>query len=256
MKAALGTSRSLTEVEAQYAIRGQPDDVSFYELLLRKSPEHVFQKRIQQHGPPIIPGVVWKALGLTFVILWMADIFVVFTPNAISDWLISAFGALPAAFTGFGLLLVFPASAFGSWRLANRRSSEQYPLVPATSGFELLEVPENDARFTCPECQGGGKWQKTTRYQAARWETVESGKQEEDVGERMEFVPEEIRVKETVCTICSGRGYLHHMKKRFEKANRRLQKLNSNLDVVNAKVEDLNHIITTANWEIVQNRRI
>ena len=71
----------------------------------------------------------------------------------------------------------------------------------------------------------------------------------------MVFVPDQVIATEvTVCKTCSGRGYLYHMKKRFERANKSLQKLNSNLDVVNSKVEALNSIIRRTNWEIVQHR--
>ena len=71
----------------------------------------------------------------------------------------------------------------------------------------------------------------------------------------MIFVPDQvIATEETVCKTCSGRGYLYHMKRRFERANKSLQKLNSNLDVVNAKVVALNSDIGRTNWEIVQNR--
>jgi len=78
---------------------------------------------------------------------------------------------------------------------------------------------------------------------------------DEDEGKTMVFVPDQvIATGGTVCKTCSGRGYLYHMKKRFERANRSLQNLNSNLDAVNSRVEALNSIITMTNWEIVQHR--
>jgi len=210
----------------------------------------VFRKMIQQHRPPLFPGIVWKCICYVSVFMLLADIYVVFTPNPISNWLIDSLGAPQAALVAFTLLLVFPAISFASWRLATRRSPTQYPLVPPATGFELLEVPSNDMKFTCPECKGVGKWAKT-RYEAARWEAGT----ENDEGKEMVFVPDQvIATDKTVCKTCSGRGYLYHMKKRFERANKSLQRLNSNLDVVNSKVEALNSIISRTNWEIVQHR--
>ena len=205
---------------------------------------------IQQHRPPLFPGIAWKYICYTSVFLLLADVYVVSTPNLISGWLIDSLGAPQAALAAFTLLFVFLAVGIASWKLATRRSSTQYPLVPPATGFELLEVPSNDTKFTCPECKGVGKWAKT-RYEAARWE---AGTEKEE-GETMVFVPEQIITTEkTVCKTCSGRGYLYHMKKRFERANKSLQKLNSNLDVVNSKVEALNSVITNTNWDIVQHR--
>ena len=204
---------------------------------------------IQQHRPPLFPAVAWKSICYVFAFLLLADIYVVFIPNPISDWLIGSLGAPQAALAAFTLLFVFMGVSIASWRLATRRSRTQYPLVPPSTGFELLEVPANDTKFACPECKGVGKWTKT-RYQEARWEAG----REKDEGE-MVFVPEQnIATEETVCKTCSGRGYLHHMKKRFERANKSLQNLNSNLDVVNLRVEALNSIIRRTNWEIVQHR--
>ena len=250
MKAALGPTRPLSETELEYAVGGRPFDVSLYELLLEGSPERVFRKMIQQHRPPLFPGIVWKYICCVSVLTLLADIYVVFIPNPISNWLIESFGAPQAALVAFTLLFVFPAVSIASWRLATRRSRTQYLLVPPATGFELLEVPSNDTKFACPECKGVGKWAET-RYQAARWEAgTENGE-----GEDMVFVPDQvIATGETVCKTCSGRGYLYHMKKRFERANKSLQKLNSNLDVVNSRVEALNSIIRRTNWETVQHR--
>jgi len=205
---------------------------------------------IQQHRPPLFPGIAWKYICYVSVSLLLADIYVVFVPNPISDWLIASLGAPQAALVAFTLLFLFPAVSIASWRLATRRSRTQYSLVPPATGFELLEVPSNNTRFACPECRGVGKWAKT-RYEAARWEAgTENGE-----GEDMVFVPDQvIETEETVCKTCSGRGYFYHMKKRFERANKGMQKLNSNLDVVNSKVEALNSVITMTNLEIVQHR--
>ena len=250
MKAALGPTRPLTETELEYAVGGRPFGVRLYELLLEDSPERVFRKMIQQHRPPLFPGVVWKYICYFSVFMLLADIYVVFTPNPITNWLIGSFGDPEAALVAFALLFVFPAVSIASWSLATRRSRTQYPLVPSATGFELLEVPSNDAKFACPECKGVGKWAKT-RYEAARWEAGA----ENDEGEEMVFVPDQVITTEmTICKTCSGRGYLYHMKKRFERANKSLQKLNSNLDVVNSKVDALNSIINRTNWEIVQHR--
>ena len=250
MKAALDSTRPLTETELEYAVGGRPYDVSLYGLLLVDSPERVFRKMIQQHRPPLFPGIVWKYICYASVFMLLADIYVVFVPNPISNWLIDSFGAPQAALVAFTLLFVFPAVSIASWRLATRRSRTQYPLVPPATGFELLEVPSNGTKFACPECKGVGKWTKT-RYEAARWKAgTENGE-----GEDMVFVPDQvIATEETVCKTCSGRGYFYHVKKRFERANKSLQKLNSNLDAVNAKVEALNSIIRTTNWEIVEHR--
>jgi len=250
VKAALGSTRPLTETELEYAVGGRPFDVSLYELLLADSPERVFRKMIQQHPPPLFPGVVWKYISCVSVFMLLGDVYVVFVPNPISDWLIDSFGAPQAALVAFALLFVFPAVSIASWRLATRRSRTQYPLVPPATGFELLEVPSNDTKFACPECKGVGKWAET-RYEAARWESgTENGEGEDRV-----FVPDQvITTEETVCKTCSGRGYLYHMKKRFERANKSRQKLNSNLDVVNSKVVALNSIIRRTNWELVQRR--
>ena len=205
---------------------------------------------IQQHRPPLFPSIAWKSICYVSVSLSLADIYVVSVPNLISGWLIDRLGAPQAALVAFTLLFAFLAVGITSWKLATRRSSTQYPLVPPATSFELLEVPSNDTKFTCPECKGVGKWAKT-RYQAARWE---AGTEKGD-GEKMVFVPEQmIATGNTVCKTCSGRGYLYHMTKRFERANRSLQKLNSNLDVVNSKVEALNSIIRRTNWDIVQHR--
>jgi len=250
VKAALGQTRPLTETELEYAVGGRPFDVSLYELLLEDSPERVFRKMIQQHRPPLFPGIVWKYICYVSVFMLLADVYVVFVPNPISDWLIASFGAPQAALVAFTLLFLFPAVGFASWRLAARRSRTQYSLVPPATGFELLEVPSNETKFACPECKGVGKWART-RYEAARWEAGT----EKGVGADMVFVPDQvIATEETVCKTCSGRGYLYHMKKRFERANKSLQKLNSNLDVVNSKVEALNSVIRRTNWEIVDKR--
>lgn len=250
MKAALGPSRPLTETEFEYAVGGRPYDVRLYELLLKDSPERVFHKMIQQHRPPLLSSIAWKYLCYASISLFLADIYVVSVPNPISDWLIGSLGAPQAALAAFTLLFALLAVGIASWKLATRRSRTQYPLVPPAINFELLEVPSNDTRFTCPECRGVGKWAKT-RYEAARWEEGT----EKDEGEEMVFVPDQvITTAKTVCKTCSGRGYLYHMKKRFERANRSLQNLNSNLDAVNSKVEALNSIITRTNWEIVQRR--
>ena len=250
MRAALGPTRPLTETELEYAVGGRPFDVRLYELLLEDSPERVFRKMIQQRRPPLFPGFVWKYICYVSVILLLADIYVVFAPNPISNWLMDSFGATQAALVAFALLFVFPAVSITSWSLVTRRSRTQYPLVPPATGFELLEVPSNDTKFTCPECKGVGKWAKT-RYEAARWEAGS----ENDEGEEMVFVPDQvITTEKTVCKTCSGRGYLYHMKKSFERANKNLEKLNSNLDAVNSKVEALNSIIRRTNWEIVQHR--
>jgi hypothetical protein len=233
-----------------YASGGQPFDVRLYELLLEDSPERVFRKMIQQHRPPLFSGTAWKSFCYISVFLSLADIYVVSVPNPIAGWLIDSLGAPQAALAAFTLLFVFVAVSIASWRLATRRSNTQYPLVPPATSFELLEVPSNDTRFTCPECKGVGKWAKT-RYEAARWEAGA----EEGEGEKMVFVPEQIiETEKTICKTCSGRGYHYHMKKRFERANKSLQKLNSNLDIVNSKVEALNSIISRTNWEIVQHR--
>ena len=250
MKAVLGSSRPLTETELEYAVGRRPFDVRLYELLLKDSPERVFRKMIQQHRPPLFPDTAWKYICYVSISLLLADIFVVFVPNPISDWLVASLGAPQAALAAFALLFVFPALGITSWSLATRRNRTQYPMVPPATGFELLEVPSNDMRFTCPECKGVGKWAKT-RYEAARWEEGT----EDAEGEKMVFVPDQvIAVGKTVCKTCSGRGYLYHMKKRFERANRSLQELNSNLDTVNLRVEALNSIITRSNWDIVQHR--
>ena len=250
MKAALGSTRPLTKTELEYAVGGRPFDVRLYELLLKDSPERVFRKMIQQHRPPLFPGIAWKYICYVSISLLLADIYIVFVPNPISDWLIDSFGDPQAALVAFTLLFVFPAVSIASWKLATRRSRTQYPMVPPATSFELLEVPSNEARFTCPECKGVGKWAKT-RYEAARWEAGT----DEDEGETMVFVPDQvIATGRTVCKTCSGRGYLYHMKRRFERANRSLQELNSNLDAVNLRVEALNSIITRTNWDIVQHR--
>ena len=250
MRAILGSSRPLTETELEYAVGRRPFDVRLYELLLKDSPERVFRKMIQQHRPPLFPGIAWKYICYASISLLLADICVVFIPNQISDWLIASLGAQQAALAAFALLFVFPAVGIASWSLAARRNRSQYPMVPPATSFELLEVPSNDTRFTCPECKGVGKWAKT-RYEAARWE--EGTKMDE--GEKIVFVPDQIiAIGKTVCKTCSGRGYLYHMKKRFERANRSLQELNSNLDAVNLRVEALNSIITRSNWDIVQHR--
>ena len=250
MRAILGSSRPLTETELEYAVGRRPFDVRLYELLLKDSPERVFRKMIQQHRPPLFPGIAWKYICYASISLLLADICVVFIPNQISDWLIASLGAQQAALAAFALLFVFPAVGIASWSLATRRNRSQYPMVPPATSFELLEVPSNDTRFTCPECKGVGKWAKT-RYEAARWE--EGTKMDE--GEKIVFVPDQIiAIGKTVCKTCSGRGYLYHMKKRFERANRSLQELNSNLDAVNLRVEALNSIITRSNWDIVQHR--
>jgi len=250
VKAALDSTRPLTETELEYAVEGRPFDVRLYELLLEDPPERVFRKMIQQHRPPLFPGIVWKYICYVSVFMFLADIYVVFTPDPISNWLIDSFGAPQAALVAFTLLFVFPAVSIASWKLATRRSRTQYPMVPPATGFELLDVPSNNTKFTCPECKGVGKWAKT-RYEAARWEAGT----ESDEGEEMVFVPDQvIATGKMVCKTCSGRGYLYHMKKRFERANKSLQKLNSNIDVVNSKVEALNSIITRTNWEIVQHR--
>jgi hypothetical protein len=249
VKAVLGSARPLTETELEYAAGGRPFDVRLYELLLKDSPERVFRKMIQQHRPPLFPSIAWKYICYISVFLLLADVYVVFIPNPISDWLIDSLGALQAALVAFTLLFVFVAVSILSWRLATRRSRTQYPLVPPATGYELLEVPPNNTKFTCPECKGVGNWAKT-RYEAGRWEAGT----EETEGE-MVYVPDQVIATEsTVCKTCSGRGYLHHMKKRFERANKSLQKLNSNLDVVNSKVEALNLIIRETNLEIVQHR--
>jgi len=250
VKAALGSARPLTETELEYAVVGRPFGVRLYELLLEEPPERVFRKMIQQHRPPLFPGIVWKYICYVSVFMLLADIYVVSIPNPISDWLIDSLGAPQAALAAFTLLFALVAVSIASWRLATRRSRTQYPLVPPATGFELLKVPSNDTKFTCPECKGVGKWAKT-RYEAARWEAGT----EKDEGEEMVFIPDQvIATGKTVCRTCSGRGYLYHMKKRFEGANRSLEKLNSNLDVVNSKVEALNSIIRRTNWEIVQHR--
>ena len=250
MKAVLGSSRPLTETELEYAVGTRPFDVRLYELLLKDSPERVFRKMIQQHRPPLFPGTAWKYICYVSISLLLADVYVVFIPNSISDWLIASLGAPQAALAAFTLLFVFPAVSIASWSLATRRNRTQYPMVPQVTSFELLEVPSNGTRFTCPECKGVGKWAKT-RYEAARWEEGA----EKDEGEKMVFVPDQvIAIEKTVCKTCSGRGYLYHMKKRFERANRSLQELNSNLDAVNLRVEALNSIITRSNWDIVQHR--
>jgi len=250
VKAALGPARPLTESELEYAVGGHPFDVRLYELLLKDSPERVFRKMIQQHRPPLFPGTAWKYICYVSVFLSLADIYVISIPNPISDWLIDSLGAPHAALAAFTLLFALLAVSVASWKLATRRSRTQYPLVPPATGFELLEVPSNDARFTCPECKGVGNW-ATTRYEAARWEAGT----EKDEGEKMVFIPDQvIATEKTVCKTCSGRGYLYHMKKRFERANRSLQNLNSNLDAVNSRVEALNSVIARTNWEIVQHR--
>ena len=250
VKAALGPSRPLTETELGYAVGTRPFDVRLYELLLKDSPERAFRKMIQQHRPPLFSSTAWKYICYVSVFLSLADTIVVSVPNPISDWLIDSLGIQQAALAAFTLLLVLVAVGIASWRLATRRSRTQYPLVPPATGFELLEVPSNNTRFTCPECKGVGEWAKT-RYEAGRWEAGT----EKDEGEEMVFVPDQvIATKKTVCKTCSGRGYLYHMKKRFERANRSLEELNSNLDVVNSKVEALNSIITRTNWDIVQHR--
>jgi len=205
---------------------------------------------VQQHRPPLFSSIAWRYICYVSIFLSLADTVVVSIPNPISDWLIYSLGAPQAALAAFALLFVFVAISIGSWKLATRRSRTQYPLVPPATGFELLEVPSNDTKFPCPECKGAGRWVKT-RYEAARWE---AGTESEE-GEKMVFVPEQfVATEKTVCKTCSGRGYLYHMKKRFERANKSLQKLNSNLDAVNSKVEALNSIIGLANWEIVQHR--
>ena len=250
MKAVLGSTRPLTETELEYAVGTKPFDVRLYELLLKDSPERVFRNMIQRHRPPLFPGIAWRYICYVSVSLLLADIYVVFVPNPVSDWLIASLGAPQAALVAFTLLFLFPAVSIASWRLATRRSRTQYPLVPPATGFELLEVPSNNTRFACPECRGVGKWAKT-RYEAARWEAGTVN----DEGEGMVFVPDQvIETEETVCKTCSGRGYFYHMKKRFERANKGMQKLNSNLDVVNSKVEALNSVITMTNLEIVQHR--
>jgi len=250
VKAVLGPTRPLTETELHYAVGSRPFDVRLYELLLKDSPERVFRKMIQRRRPPLFPSITWKYIGYVSVSLSLADIYVISVPNPISDWLIDSLGAPQAALAAFSLLLVLLAVSIVSWKLATRRSRTQYPLVPAATSFELLEVPSNDTRFACPECKGVGEWART-RYEAARWEAG-TGR---DEGEKMVFVPDQvIETGKTVCKTCSGRGYFYHMKKRFERANRNLQKLNSNLDAVNSKVEALNSIITMTNWEIVQHR--
>ena len=250
VKAALGPTRPLTETELEYAVGTRPFDVRLYELLLEDTPERVFRKMIQQHRPPLFPGIVWKYFCYVSIFLSLADTYVVFIPNPISDWLIDSLGAPQAALVAFTFLFVFVTISIASWKLATRRSRTQYPLVPPATGFGLLEVPSNDTKFACPECKGVGKWAKT-RYEAARWE---AGKENED-GEEMVFVPDQvIATGETVCRTCSGRGYFYHVKKRFERANKSLQRLNSNLDVVNSKVEALNSIIGRMNWETVQHR--
>ena len=249
MKAVLGSTRPLTETELEYAVGRRPFDVRLYELLLEDSPERVFRRLIQQHRPPLFPSAVWKYICYTFVFFFLADIYVVSIPNPISDWLIGSLGAPQAALAAFALLFGFLFVAIASWQLAARRSRTQYPLVPPATGFELLEVPSDDTKFTCPECKGVGKWAKT-RYEAARWE---AGTEKGEDG-KMVFVPDQIIATETACKTCSGRGYLYHMKKRFERANKSLQKLNSNLDVVNSKVDALNSVIGKTNWDIVQHR--
>jgi len=250
VKAVLGPTRPLTETELEYAVGTRPFDVRLYELLLKDTPERVFRKMIQQSRPPLFPDIAWKYICYVSILLSLADTYVVFVPNPISDWMIDVLGAPQAALVAFTLLFVLVALSIASWKLATRRSRTQYPLVPPATGFELLEVPSNDTKFTCPECKGVGKWAKT-RYEAARWEAgTEKGE-----GEEMVFVPDQvISTGKTVCKTCSGKGYLYHMKKRFEGANRSLRKLNSNLDAVNTRVEALNSIITRANWEIVQHR--
>ena len=250
MKAALGSTRSLTETELEYAVGTRPFDVRLYELLLKDSPERVFRKMIQLHRPPLFPAIAWKYICYVSASLLLADIYVVFVPSPISDWLIASLGAMQAALAAFTLLFVFPAVSIASWRLATRRNRTQYPLVSPATGFELLEVPSNDTKFACPECKGVGRWAKT-RYEAARWEAgTEKGE-----GGDLVFVPDQvIETEETVCKTCSGRGYFYHMKKRFERANRRLEKLNCNLDAVNSRVEALNSVITMTNLEIVQHR--
>jgi len=250
VKAALAQTRPLTETELEYAVGGRPFGVRLYEHLLEDSPERVFRDMIQRHRPPLFPGIVWKYICYVSVLMLLAGIYVVSIPNPISNWLIDSFGAPQAALVAFTLLFVFLAVSVASWRLATRRGRTQYSLVPPATGFELLEVPSSDTRFTCPECKGVGKWAKT-RYEAARWEAGTENKE----GEEMVFVPDQvIETEETVCKTCSGRGYLYHMKKRFERANKSLQKLNSNLDVVNSNVEALNLIIRRTNLEIVQHR--
>jgi len=250
VKAALGQTRSLTETELEYAVGTRPFDVRLYELLLKETPERVFRKMIQQHRPPLFPDIAWRYICYVSIFLSLADAYVVSIPNPISGWLIDSLGAPQAALAAFALLFVFVAVSIASWRLATRRSPTQYQLVPPATSFELLEVPSNDTKFTCPECKGVGEWAKT-RYEAARWEAGT----EEDEGEKMVFVPDQvIETEKTVCKTCSGRGYLYHVKKRFERANKSLQELNSNLDIVNSKVEALNSIITRSNWDIVQHR--
>jgi len=250
VKAALGPARPLTETELGYAVGTRPFDVRLYELLLNDTPERVFRKMIQQRRPPLFPAIAWKYICYVSIFLSLADAYVVSIPNPISDWLIDSLGAPQAALVAFTLLFAFVAMSIASWKLATRRSPSQYPMVPPATSFELLEVPSNDTRFTCPECKGVGKWART-RYEAARWD---AGKEKAE-GEKMVFVPDQlIETGKTVCKTCSGRGYLYHMKKRFEGANRSLQKLNSNLDAVNSGVEALNSIITRENWEIVQSR--
>ena len=251
MKTVLGSARSLSETELEYAVGGRPLDVRLYELLLKDSPERVFRKMIQQHRPPLFPAIVWRSICYVSAFLLLADIYVIFTPNPIAGWLIDSLGTpQAAALSAFTLLFVFVGVSIASWWLATRRSSVQYPLVPQATNFELLEVPSNDTRFACPECKGVGKWTKI-QYQDARWETGT----EKDEGEKMVFVPEQnVETGETVCKTCSGRGYFYHMKKRFERANESLQELNSNLDVLNLKVEALNSIISRTNWDLVQHR--
>ena len=205
---------------------------------------------IQRHRPPLIPGTAWKYICYASVLAFLAEICVIAVPNSISDWLIDSVGPPQAALLAFSLLLALVGISIASWRMANRRSSEQYPIVIPASTYELLEVPSNDTRFTCPECKGVGNWAKT-RYEAGRWE----GGTEKGQGERTVFVPDQvIATRKTICGTCSGRGYLYHMKRRFERANRSLQRLNSNLDLVNSKVEALNLVIERMNWEIVEAR--
>lgn len=207
---------------------------------------------IQRHRLPFVPSIAWKYICYISVILLLGDIYVVSVPNPISDWLIASLGAPQAALTAFAVLLVLVVVSIVSWRLATGRSRTQYPSVPPATGFELLKVPADDTRFTCPECKGVGKWSKT-RHEAARWET---GTQE-GLGEKMVFVPGQIvATGGTVCKTCSGRGYLYHLRKTFERANESLQKVNSNLGVVNSKVEALNSIIRDTNWDLVQHRKV
>ena len=162
MKAVLGSTRPLTETELEYAVGGRPFDVRLYEFLLDDSPERVFRRMIQRHRPPLFPGIVWKYICYVSVFMLLADIYVVFTPNPISNWLIDSFGDPQAALVAFTLLFVFPAVSIASWSLATRRSRTQYPLVPPATGFELLEVPSNDTRPL-----GGRQERKVTKER--RW---------------------------------------------------------------------------------------